>query len=111
MNELLAPGILAGLFLAVVLTVLVRINKLDVALPVLSWAVPITFGLMYILERPLGNAFGLVLIIPFVLLPLVGLALATTGLVLAFHRRGRPKRAILIGAVAALTPVAAMLIG
>lgn len=110
MNELLAPGILAGLFLAVVLTVLVRIKKLDVVLPVLSWAVPTTFGLMYFFERPLGNAFGSVLIIPFLLLPLVGLALATTGFVLAFQRRGRPKGAVLIGAVAALTPIAAMLI-
>ena len=103
-------GVVVGLSLALVLFLLMRTEKLAVGLPVLSWAVPVAFGLIYAFERPLGEAFGIGLIVPFVLLPLVGIVLAIAGVALVLRRGDRPKRAVLIGAAVALTPAIAMLL-
>jgi len=101
---------LPGLLLALLLLWLARTRTRAALLPVLCWAVPIAFGLLYAFEGPLGHLFGLVLFVPFLLLPVAGIALAITGVVLVLRDRERPRFAVLLGAAAALTPAVALLV-
>ena len=57
-------------------------------------------------ERELGDAFGLVMIVPFLLLALAGAVLSLVGLVLLWKGRERSKGSSLLAAAVALGALA-----
>ena len=75
---------------------------------VLSWIVPAAFGLMFLFEQELGNAFGFVLFLPFAFLPVAGALLSLAGLALVCKVEERPKGPSLVAAAVAATPALAI---
>ena len=69
--------------------------------------VPGLFGLMLLFEQKLGDIFGLVMIVPFLLLALGGAVLSLVGLVLLWKGR-EPRGPSLLAAAVAATPALAI---
>lgn len=103
MHVLIQTAAVAAL-LAGVLAICVGRDRAIKAIPVLSYVVPGLFGLMYLFEQELGDLFGLVMLVPFLLLALTGAALSLAGLVLLRKGREGAKGPRLLAAAVAAMP-------
>jgi hypothetical protein len=93
---------------AAVLVICIGRERATKAVPVLSYVVPALFGLMYLFEQELGEMFGLVMLVPFLLLALTGALLSLVGLILVWKGREGVKGPRLVAAAIAATPALAI---
>lgn len=107
MHLLIQTAAVAAL-LAAVLAICVGRDRATKAIPVLSYVVPCLFCLMYLFEQELGDMFGLVMLLPFLLLALTGAVLSLAGLVLLWKGREGAKGPRLLAAAFAAMPALAI---